>query len=475
MEAEIKIIYGPPGTGKTTKLLSIMETELGRGVEPEEIAFVSFTKKAAKEAMDRVRDQFRLTAENFPYIRTLHSLAYQVLGVKRNEVLQPQNYKELGEYLGLDFSSSNVLEDGVPAMKYLGDRYTFMDGYARARKISTDQVWRKFGDYDLNIWEFERFRNALREYKMDRNLIDFSDMLEQPFNPLPVKVAIIDEAQDLSTLQWSFVSQIFGQVERMYIAGDDDQAIYQWSGADVNTFLNIPGERQVLHQSWRIPKAIHEFATDITSRIDNRANKEYIPAPHEGYVDFHRYMDTVDISSGTWLLLARNGYMLHKLAKMAKDQGVYFGYKGGRSVNQEHLKAITYWEAFRKGNYLSIEERLFLDEYLPVELQNSTHLPDRIWHEVLTKIPLEDREYYISLLRRGEKITKNPRVNISTIHGVKGGEADNVLLLTDITWKTHESTRLNPDSEHRVWYVGATRARNNLHVVSPQTKLFYQV
>ena len=474
MNAKIHIIYGPPGTGKTSQLLSIMEKEL-ETIEPEEIAFVSFTKKASKEALERVRNQFRLSAKEFPYIRTLHSLAYQILGVKRNEVMQPENYRELGEYLGLEFSSSNVIEDGIPSMKYLGDRYTFMDGYARARQMTTEKVWSLFGDYDLNIWEFKRFRDTLTEYKNTKNLIDFSDMLEQRAPVVPVKAVIIDEAQDLSTLQWKFVSQVFSQAERFYIAGDDDQAIYQWSGADVNAFLAIPGEKRVLSQSWRIPKEIHDFATDISARIRKRADKHYLPASHEGSVEYHRYIDTVDLSSGTWLLLARNGYMLNRLAKQAKDQGVYFGYKGGKSVNGDHLRAITYWEGLRRGNYITVEERVFLDEYLPVELQGKANLPDRIWHEVLTGISVEDREYYISLLRRGERITKEPRVNISTIHAVKGGEADNVLLLTDVTWKTYESTNLNPDSEHRVWYVGATRARKNLHVIMPQTKLFYQI
>lgn len=475
MDAEINIIYGPPGTGKTTKLLDIMEVELGRGVEPEQIAFVSFTKKASKEASERVITNFRLSGTDFPYIRTLHSLAYMIHGIKRDEVMQRKHYNELGEHLGIEFSSTNYIEDGVPTMKCLGDRYSFMDGFARARKISSDKVWSMFGDYDLNFWEFTRFREVLKDYKNSYGFIDFNDMLELPCGPIPVKVVIIDEAQDLSTLQWEFVAKVFGYAERIYIAGDDDQAIYQWSGADVKGFIKLDGNKEVLSKSWRVPKEIHDFATEISSRIETRVDKSYTPAPHSGSVEFHRYYDDIDLSEGSWLLLARNGYMLNKLSNLCRSQGVYFGYKGGSSVNKSHLKAITYWESLRKGQRLTIEERLFLDEYLPEDFIGKNTLPDEIWHKVLRKIPLEDREYYISLLRRGEKITRDPRVNVSTIHAVKGGEADNVLLLTDVTWKTSEAFNVTPDAEHRVWYVGATRARKNLHIILPQTKLSYQI
>ena len=101
--------------------------------------------------------------------------------------------------------------------------------------------------------------------------------------------------------------------------------------------------------------------------------------------------------------------------------------------------------------------------------------PDRnlIWHEALTRIPLEDRETYIAMLRRGESLTKPPRVNINTIHAVKGGEADNVLLLSDMTYRTAEGYNVNPDNEHRVFYVGVTRAKKTLHIIEQQESAGY--
>ena len=44
----------------------------------------------------------------------------------------------------------------------------------------------------------------------------------------------------------------------MYAAGDDDQAIYAWAGADVNRFIKEPGKERVLKKSRRISKAVQE-------------------------------------------------------------------------------------------------------------------------------------------------------------------------------------------------------------------------
>ena len=90
------------------------------------------------------------------------------------------------------------------------------------------------------------------------------------------------------------------------------------------------------------------------------------------------------------------------------------------------------------------------------------------WYAVLLGIPEEAREYYRSVLRRKRSITSAPTVRIDTIHGVKGAEADHVLLLTDQTARTVQGMLREPDHEHRVFYVGCTRAKASVQIVAPQ-------
>mgnify|MGYP003679652550 FL=1 len=76
-------------------------------------------------------------------------------------------------------------------------------------------------------------------------------------------------------------------------------------------------------------------------------------------------------------------------------------------------------------------------------------------------------------MRRGEKISK-PRIRLSTIHAAKGGEADNVVVFTDISVKTWNELYSRPDGENRAFYVAVTRTRKNLHIIQPDTSKFFR-
>ena len=73
------------------------------------------------------------------------------------------------------------------------------------------------------------------------------------------------------------------------------------------------------------------------------------------------------------------------------------------------------------------------------------------------------------MMRNEEKLSQAPRVKLSTIHAAKGGEATNVLIILDNTKKIREATENNldkTDEEHRVWYVGVTRTKQNLYIMT---------
>ena len=76
-------------------------------------------------------------------------------------------------------------------------------------------------------------------------------------------------------------------------------------------------------------------------------------------------------------------------------------------------------------------------------------------------------------MRNGEKFSDKPRINISTIHQSKGGEADNVLLTPDMGKLSWENSY--KDEESRVWYVAVTRARENLMIVRPRNLRHYVI
>ena len=92
------IVLGPPGTGKTTTLLNKVDDYL-KQTDPDKIGYFAFTQKAAHEARDRAIKNFNLTENDLPYFRTLHSLAFRRLGIKKDQVMQQRHYRDLGKKL----------------------------------------------------------------------------------------------------------------------------------------------------------------------------------------------------------------------------------------------------------------------------------------------------------------------------------------------------------------------------------------
>lgn len=457
------LILGGPGAGKTERLLSIVDDELKAGTHPGKIAFVSFTQKAVYEAQDRAMRKFNLKKEQLPLFRTLHSMCYWQLGVRRSQVMSRRDYRVVGDHVGVEISGKIADDEGMK----LGDQMIFLDNLARSTNQSLEKVWQDRHDWDVPWYELYRFISQLKAYKANRGLLDFTDMLERFSGAINADVAIIDEAQDLNWLQWKVAEEAFAKCQRMYIAGDDLQAIHEWAGADVTKFLNLSEDhREVLPMSHRLPRKVFDLAERMASTIKNKYPKEWKPTDKVGSVEFN---ETVDLSRpGTWYLLARNVCFLKYLEEMCLNEGIAYTKRGGYcSIVPEELKLIKDYEARRsKAGLVSSAPG------------NPGRPDDRrapIWHEAnIPGLSPDRKAYYVTIRRKGGFLTKPPRVHINTIHGVKGGEADHVILMTDMTRSTDRNLETNPDSETRVFYVGATRAKKTLTILYPTTDRGYQ-
>ena len=81
--------------------------------------------------------------------------------------------------------------------------------------------------------------------------------------------------------------------------------------------------------------------------------------------------------------------------------------------------------------------------------------------------------YYRRCRGNGYTLQAAPKCSISTIHAAKGGEAEHVIVLSDMAYRSFQEYVKTPDYERRVAYVGITRAKERLTIVQPQTKLFF--
>lgn len=501
------LLLGPPGTGKTTRLLSKVEEFLEQGYRPEEIAFVSFTKKAVAEAVERASKKFDLPARRFELFQTVHAYCFRKLGCTKLNLLGKQNYLEIGAILGYDMTGQyGNVEEGLQGLSNAtpGDALLFLDNIARVRGISVRQAWVE-ANGDIPWEEVARFVTGYEKYKKETGLMDFTDLLLNyaiEGRPSDARIVFVDEGQDLSVAQWRVLQRAFGSVEAAIIAGDDDQSIFKWSGADLATFLALEGDREVLGHSYRLPKSVHRLADGIIKQVQNRFKKEFTPTERIGVVDYIPSLENLTIKPDeSTLILARNVYLLKGVYEHVRRLGhTYTGRGGVQSVAPGHVQAIRAWEHLRKGNAIGyadvaeIYENLRIGQVLArggkaafgacedldmgftFETLRDHYglLSMPIWHEALEGIPSETREYYQSVLRSGRKISQAPKIMVNTIHGVKGGEADHVVIISDMAKKTFEEYQKDFDSEHRVAFVAVTRAKERLTIVMPRSRYAYQ-
>lgn len=490
---KIKKVFGPPGSGKTTYLLNVVDEELSRGVSPGNIGYFSFTRKAANEARDRAIAQFPYlhAKTDFPFFRTLHSLAFQCLGTKADEMMQPAHYLEFAQQAGIQLDVQRDEEEGFAK----ADNPILSE--INLSRIRGTDLRTHYNQSNLGIeWHhFEFVERTYRHYKASRGLLDFTDLLELVVlegRHLPkLEVLIIDEAQDLSRLQWQLVHALCKKADRIFIAGDDDQAVFTWAGADVKSFLQFEGDVHVLQQSYRVPSSVHTLANNIVQRIQNRQSKDWKPRDFVGSVQQYGRFEDVPITDGQWLILASTNYMLNPVHEWLKSNGILFERNSVPSISPQAVKAVVDWERLRKGIALGLNDVQAIYKYLgpsfvargfknfkgdidvleydlPLLKQKYGLLTDLVWHEALLRITEDKREYLRAVLRRGFKLSNADRIKLSTIHGAKGGEADNVLLLMDLSPKFASDYAYNADGVHRLFYVGITRTKQALHLVLPK-------
>ena len=283
MKKPIKI-YGPPGTGKTFRLIRRVNAYVRTGTPYHKIGYFAFTKKAAIEARKRIG----VDEKEVPYFQTLHAFCFHLLDLSEDSIMQPHHYEDLGKILNVRVSFNDKYNDEQTHFLTCNNPYFQMIGRAINKDISIEEEF-NLNEHDRKDIDPVILRHIyinLQVYKDKNHLLDFNDLIKLVVksDKIPkLKAIFIDEAQDLSPLQWQLYDRLKENCEDMYLAGDDDQAIFAWAGADVNRFIKEPADEKVLRYSRRVSKAVQEQSQIAVDRIAGiRKHKEYLPRAQEG-------------------------------------------------------------------------------------------------------------------------------------------------------------------------------------------------
>lgn len=243
------VVWGPPGTGKTTYSTGLAKDWVSRGTHPSQIAYLAFTKAAAKAAAFKIIDSEddAKVKEEFPLFRTIHSLCYQGLRKAKpdHKLMNVAYMKAFSKWAGMEGSY------GVFEWEDLADVYRKMQDQGRsewdkalaaytlsrsmassvgelqaARLQPNDRASEMLGP-DLMDY-YETFVKKYEDFKRIEGLIDFTDMIEfgmTEMEPVDCKYVILDECQDLAPGHHFLVDRLLGNTEEIWWVGDDDQCL----------------------------------------------------------------------------------------------------------------------------------------------------------------------------------------------------------------------------------------------------------
>jgi superfamily I DNA/RNA helicase len=475
------------------------------------------------EAASRAAKTLGCGPDEFSWCRTIHSTAFRLLGLRPGEIFSAKDLAEFAETYGYDFRAARFQsEDGEPSGQQIStsdDRLFASLEWARARMMQPAEGTKspylitQAGQYPL-------FLSRYRDFKVQKSRLDFYDLLEEclalHLRP-PVTKAIIDEAQDLSPIQIELVQRWFGGCERVYVAGDDDQAIYGFSGADSRWIIALAKRfpTHVLTQSYRVPRLAYEVAQAVISANKQRVPKEYFPRGAEGGLTVLRSEELADMLDGaeSTFILGRHWKGVRLFAKTLRDRGIAFTVEKHPTLSPlgatASLRAYRSARALQLGHQISGAACMAMFKQIPSGKHGGNLLPrgakkrakendrghvtsqtlrrwglDRLVEElgrmgvdVLTKIPRAQIESFRALEKRYGKIPTRPHVTAMSMHASKGREADTVIVLPEMSRAAYRGYMLGcteeREAENRVAYVAVTRTRKKLLVALPETSRAY--
>ena len=538
-------IAGPPGTGKTTKLVKIYYDHLIDKYSPADIIVISHTNTAANHIRDKIysdesiqeyqektgNEIFRLIKQSKETLKenvsTIHKFCKdRVLGdyylIEDYEILI--NIHELfnKHTFGKNFQGVDLLFKKHPFFKFMSmardNGKNFLDYYRSLTYKEKEEY--KYEPEELIDLEkkYTAFKNNEKINDRSRSILDFQDMVEKFSDNeqtseevcANIKVLIVDEAQDSSVIQRKAEKVMSKNVEYFYKAGDPDQSIFEFAGADPDSFHKEFARPEIeLEQGHRCPRLVNEYCKDIIKPIWQHYNYSRVWKPREenGLIVEGEIFEMSDLAQDPFASELRN-----RILNTSED--FVFTYRGNEPTNMiSYLKElgmpikvpknaklkfkyptaeINNHRAFlslSRGENVSLAKiKSMLKSVDPQYLASDKNIEDedrgsydKKWlvenkylvsgvmdtddFQLINKINSIIEKNYIRKIVNNNRDLGDKRIFLENIHTIKGKEFDNVVL--DMTLTNEEEDFV----KRRMAFVACSRAKKTLWTLKSRTNI----
>ena len=290
----VQTIQGPvlvlagAGTGKTRVITYRIANMISSGIPPESILAVTFTNKAAKEMLERLKDLLGKKKKK-PFISTFHSLGLSILRQEINHIGYRKSFSIYDEADQISLIQK-VIKDVWP---HIIDKINVQLVRAAISSYKDSLIAPEAASKEANTPEkvvnaaiYKEYQRRLKLF----NAVDFDDLILLPlalFNRHAdvlekfqdkYKYIMIDEYQDTNYPQFLFTKKIAEKYKNICVVGDDDQSIYGWRGADYRNILefdrHFPKTKVIkLEQNYRSTKSILTAANHVIKNNTLRRSK----------------------------------------------------------------------------------------------------------------------------------------------------------------------------------------------------------
>jgi superfamily I DNA/RNA helicase len=545
-------IAGPPGTGKTTKLVEIYYSHL-KEYSPADIVVISHTNTASDHIRERIKDsksiqnyQKETGHEIFPKINNAkETLKHNVSTIHKfckdrveGQAFLIEDYENLllrkpifdKHTSGKKFSNVQALFGLHPFFKFISmarDNGKTVESYYRgltAEEREKDVKYYLEEELEPMADYYKKFKESFKINGRVDNILDFQDMIKKFYDNEDgeseklcsnIKVLMIDEAQDSSVIQRNAETIMSKNVDYFYKAGDPDQSIFEFAGADPHSFhIEFAKPEIELKKGYRCPRVINEYCKNIIKDIWIKYEYERVWTPKkeggivkEGELHYmsdlirdplsHKLKDTL-LNTNQDFIFTYRGREPKEILNYLMGIGIPFQlppkdnlkfkikYPSKEIKNQREFKELMEGQQKTRAKIKSILNSMS-DEYKlkTVEdlekaeqsifditwlIDNKFFVPGIVntndFQRVSNKNVLFEKDYIRKIVDNNRDL-EDKRVFVENIHTIKGKEFDNVVL--DFTLSRQEESF----TKKRMKFVACSRAKETLWLLNSRNGLTF--